>query len=196
MIITAPFYVSFIIFTPLFCVSFLPPFVTLFPSTFHTTRSAGLFLSSLCSHAFHCFILWFLPRSDAGGLLSAVTVSEVTYLFTLLTYLFFLRRFPCSSPILSDFSYFFAVLSWTFRPLLSAVTDNHCRRPVTYAFDRLCLTLNLLTTTIVAPPSNTSKWQMGFNSAFKGLRQQTGSTILVVPELAPDMALTSHFGQP
>jgi hypothetical protein len=35
------------------------------------------------------------------------------------------------------------------------------------------LTLNLLMTTIVAPPSNTSKWQMGFNSAFKGLIQQT-----------------------
>ena len=33
------------------------------------------------------------------------------------------------------------------------------------------LTLNLLTTTIVVPPSNTSKWQMGFNSAFKGLIQ-------------------------
>jgi hypothetical protein len=33
----------------------------------------------------------------------------------------------------------------------------------------LCLTLNLLTTTIVAPPSNANKWQMGFNSAFKGL---------------------------
>ena len=32
------------------------------------------------------------------------------------------------------------------------------------------LTLNLLTTTIVAPPSNASKWQMGFNSSFKGLR--------------------------
>ena len=31
------------------------------------------------------------------------------------------------------------------------------------------VTLNLLTTTIVAPPSNASKWQMGFNSAFKGL---------------------------
>jgi len=31
------------------------------------------------------------------------------------------------------------------------------------------LTLNLLKTTIVAPPSNASKWQMGFNSAFKGL---------------------------
>jgi hypothetical protein len=31
------------------------------------------------------------------------------------------------------------------------------------------LTLNLLTTTIVAPTSNASKWQMGFNLAFKGL---------------------------
>ena len=34
----------------------------------------------------------------------------------------------------------------------------------------LHLTLNLLTTTIVAPPSNARKWQMGFNSAFKGLK--------------------------
>ena len=34
---------------------------------------------------------------------------------------------------------------------------------------RKALILNLLTTTIVAPPSNASKWQMGFNSAFKGL---------------------------
>ena len=32
------------------------------------------------------------------------------------------------------------------------------------------LTLNLLTTTIVAPPSIASKWQMGFNSALKGLK--------------------------
>ena len=32
-------------------------------------------------------------------------------------------------------------------------------------------TLNLLTTTIVAPPSNASKWQMGFNSAFKGIKR-------------------------
>jgi len=31
------------------------------------------------------------------------------------------------------------------------------------------LTLTLLTTAIFAPPSNASKWQMGFNSAFKGL---------------------------
>jgi hypothetical protein len=65
----------------------------LFPSTFHTTRSPGLFLSSLYSHAFHCFRLWFLPRSDPGRLLSAVTVSEVTYLFTLLTYLFSIADF-------------------------------------------------------------------------------------------------------
>ena len=33
------------------------------------------------------------------------------------------------------------------------------------------LTLSLLTTTIVAPPSNASKWQMGINSAFKGLSE-------------------------
>ena len=39
---------------------------------------------------------------------------------------------------------------------------------------KMCmLTLNLLTTTIVAPPSNASKWQMGFNSAFKGLMLET-----------------------
>ena len=36
--------------------------------------------------------------------------------------------------------------------------------------ENCALTLNLLTTTIVAPPSNASKWQMGFNSAFKGLK--------------------------
>jgi hypothetical protein len=36
----------------------------------------------------------------------------------------------------------------------------------------VALTLNLLTTTIVAPPSNVSKWQMGFNSVFKGLRKR------------------------
>ena len=34
---------------------------------------------------------------------------------------------------------------------------------------RCRLNLNLLTTTIVALPSNGIKWQMGFNSAFKGL---------------------------
>ena len=34
--------------------------------------------------------------------------------------------------------------------------------------ERICLTLNLPTTTIVARPSNASKWQVGFNSAFKG----------------------------
>jgi hypothetical protein len=33
-------------------------------------------------------------------------------------------------------------------------------------------------TTIVAPPSNASKWQMGFNSAFKGLTLENDSTLL------------------
>ena len=32
------------------------------------------------------------------------------------------------------------------------------------------LTLNPLKSTIVAPSSNASKWLMGFNSAFKGLK--------------------------
>jgi hypothetical protein len=40
----------------------------------------------------------------------------------------------------------------------------------------LCLTLNPLTTTIVEPPSNTIKWQMGFNLAFKGLKYSTTSS--------------------
>jgi hypothetical protein len=39
------------------------------------------------------------------------------------------------------------------------------------------LTLNLLTTTIVAPPSNSSKWQMGFNSAFRGLNTVDVNTL-------------------
>ena len=33
----------------------------------------------------------------------------------------------------------------------------------------------MLTTTIVAPPSNASKWQMGFNSEFKGLSDLTST---------------------
>ena len=41
------------------------------------------------------------------------------------------------------------------------------------------LTLNLLTTTIVAPPSNASKWQMGFNSAFKGLNLSLSNLLFV-----------------
>ena len=48
-------------------------------------------------------------------------------------------------------------------------TDNLKTRHQIRQAATTCLTLNLLTTTIVAPPSNASKWQMGFNSAFKGL---------------------------
>ena len=33
-----------------------------------------------------------------------------------------------------------------------------------------CLTLALLTLTIWRAPTNASKWRMGFNSAFKGLK--------------------------
>jgi len=40
------------------------------------------------------------------------------------------------------------------------------------------LTLNLLMTTIVAPPRNASKWQMGFNSAFKGLKKVIRTDVL------------------
>jgi hypothetical protein len=43
------------------------------------------------------------------------------------------------------------------------------------------LTLNLPTSTIVAPPSNASKWQMGFNSAFKGL--MVANTVLYVKQV-------------
>ena len=39
------------------------------------------------------------------------------------------------------------------------------------SYDGNNLTLNLLTSTIVAPSSNASKWQMGFNSAFKELSE-------------------------
>src|SRR5215471_7845158 len=35
-------------------------------------------------------------------------------------------------------------------------------------YKTISLTLNLLTTSIVATPSNASKWQMGFNLPFKG----------------------------
>src|SRR5215510_2413232 len=41
------------------------------------------------------------------------------------------------------------------------------------------LTLNLLTTTIVVPPSNASKWQVGFNSAFKGMHEKPTNTPII-----------------
>jgi hypothetical protein len=47
------------------------------------------------------------------------------------------------------------------------------------------LTLNLLMTTIVAPPSNASKWQMGFNSAFKGLKIKLMFVIITIASLTP-----------
>jgi hypothetical protein len=45
------------------------------------------------------------------------------------------------------------------------------------------LTLILLTCTIGRAPNNASKWQMGFNSAFKGLRNGLPSLNVAVPAL-------------
>ena len=53
--------------------------------------------------------------------------------------------------------------------MLQSQLEHHVGIAIQSVPTDLCLTLNLLTTTIVAPPSNASKWQMAFNSAFKGL---------------------------
>jgi hypothetical protein len=70
------------------------------------------------------------------------------------------------------------------------------------------LTLNLVTINIVAPPSNTSKWQMGFNSAFKGLKAaahkwagiaqsvQRDATGWTVRGSNPDGATFPHLSKP
>jgi len=56
--------------------------------------------------------------------------------------------------------------------------QNFCGRLLWNVVCSTCdLTLNLLTTTIVAPPTNGSKWQMGFNSAFKGLMSSKFSRV-------------------
>jgi len=47
------------------------------------------------------------------------------------------------------------------------------------------LTLNLLTTTIVAPPSNASKWQTGFNSVFKGLNTELHFSVGIQTQRKP-----------
>src|SRR5215475_2807743 len=63
-------------------------------------------------------------------------------------------------------------------------TSNFFTKPMTLVtrpatFSSLELTLNLLTTTIVAPPSNASKWQMGFNSAFEGMHEKPTNTPII-----------------
>jgi hypothetical protein len=58
------------------------------------------------------------------------------------------------------------------------------------------LTLNLLTTTIVAPPSNASKWQMGFNSAFKGLMElDTDPRLNIYEERFLPRAISCHISE-
>ena len=64
----------------------------------------------------------------------------------------------------ADFNSSNILWSCYFRSILLCCDNNKKLKPPSI------LTLNLLRTTIVAPPSNASKWQMGFNSAFKGLK--------------------------
>ena len=62
------------------------------------------------------------------------------------------------------------------------VSGAICIHPQKHKLQRMCngmLILNLLTTTIVAPPSNASKWQMGFNSAFKGMHEKPTNTPII-----------------
>ena len=74
-------------------------------------------------------------------------------------------HFPVDSYIIALFHIFSLLSPYLFSPF------NSCKFSILYypAPLFIYLTLNLLTTTIVSPPSNASKWQMGFNSAFKGL---------------------------
>jgi hypothetical protein len=57
------------------------------------------------------------------------------------------------------------------------------RRPVT-ALDCVLLTLILLTWRIWWAPNNASKWQMGFNSAFKGLKDRH---LALAPRQGPEI---------
>ena len=82
-------------------------------------------------------------------------------------------NFPCISDLLAEVTKFqhHTQLCFNCSPVLVSCSNLS---PIfllnaIFAMTILDLTLNLLTTTIVAPPSNASKWQMGFNSVFKGL---------------------------
>ena len=62
--------------------------------------------------------------------------------------------------------------------MYSAIQPTECNS--SFTAEIITLTLNLLRTTIVAPPSNASKWHMGFNSAFKGLIVFYSTTLSIV----------------
>jgi len=55
------------------------------------------------------------------------------------------------------------------------------------------LTLNLPTTTIVAPPSNASKWQMGYNSAFKGLKIMYECLMMMIQHESKQAAISNYI---
>ena len=69
----------------------------------------------------------------------------------------------------------FAVWRYCLLSNMECYTKNHTKMLHCTAG----LTLNLLTTTIVAPPSNASKWQMGFNSVFKGMHEKPTNTPII-----------------
>src|SRR5215510_16471142 len=59
------------------------------------------------------------------------------------------------------------------------LTNLHGLHVTRHHKDAVSLTLNQLTTTIVAPPSNADKLQMGFNSAFKGMHEKPTNTPII-----------------
>ena len=81
------------------------------------------------------------------------------------------------------------------------VPDQSTPRPVTSYFRPLAfklvacpqLILNLLTTTIAAPTSNASKWQMGFNSALKRLMSAVPTALCPVAQHSAQCASGSHL---
>jgi hypothetical protein len=75
-------------------------------------------------------------------------------------------------PYLSGDDVTFTLLVWCSR--VASVYRHDCKMGKVKG---MCahLTLYPLATTIVAPPRNASKWQVGFNLAFKGLMAAAAS---------------------
>src|SRR5215510_3773604 len=87
-----------------------------------------------------------------------------------------LRRVINTNFSMSQFTLVLIVFLHSFTFCVQCLLDGHHPPQFTGAHE---LTLNLLTTTIVAPPGNASKWQMGFNSAFKGMHEKPTNTPII-----------------
>ena len=80
---------------------------------------------------------------------------------------FLSSNFPSSvRPLAVDLAYKFSSVFWLYK--LSAA-NNFLKRCIFTQSAILCLTLTLLKRRIWWVPNNASRWQMGFNLAFKGL---------------------------